>query len=87
MCSQRFRTFNMVDDLNRETLAIEIDLNLPVPRVIRVLERIVMWRGLPVKICMHNGPKFVFATLAKSTGLFRLNWNSLNQANKPRIST
>ncbi|WP_425268847.1 IS3 family transposase [Erwinia rhapontici] len=28
-CNRRFRTFNVVDDFNRETLAIEIDLNTP----------------------------------------------------------
>lgn len=44
-CGRRFRTFNVVDDFNREALAIEIDLNLPAPRVIRVLERISAWRG------------------------------------------
>ena len=27
--SHRFRTFNVVDDFNREALAIEVDLNLP----------------------------------------------------------
>ena len=41
-CGRRFRTFNVVDDFNREALAIEIDLNLPAPRVIRVLERIIV---------------------------------------------
>jgi putative transposase len=30
---RRFRTFNVVDDFNREALAIEIDLSLPVLRV------------------------------------------------------
>ena len=30
-CGRRFRTFNVVDDFNREVLAIEIDLNLPAP--------------------------------------------------------
>ena len=48
-CGRRFRTFNLVDDFNREALAIEIDLNLPAPRVIRVLERVVAWRGYPNK--------------------------------------
>jgi len=28
-CRRRFRTFNLVDDFNREALAIEVDLNLP----------------------------------------------------------
>lgn len=56
---RRFRTSNVVDDFNREVLAIEIDLNLPATRVIRVLERIAAWRGYPAKIRMDNGPEFV----------------------------
>lgn len=64
-CGRRFRTFNVVDDFNREVLAIEIDLNLPAPRVIRVLERIVSWRGYPVKLRMDNGPEFISAALAE----------------------
>ena len=56
---RRFRTFNVVDDFNREILAIEIDLNLPAARVIRVLERIVAWRGYPAKVRMDNGPEFI----------------------------
>jgi putative transposase len=43
----RFRTFNLVDDFNREALEIEVDLNLPAPRIIRVLDRIAAWRGYP----------------------------------------
>jgi putative transposase len=42
---RRFRTFNVVDDFNREALAVEVDLNIPALRVIRVLERIAAWRG------------------------------------------
>ena len=62
--SRRFRTFNLVDDFNREALAIEIDLNLPAPRVIRVLERVIAWRGYPSKLRMDNGPEFVSSALA-----------------------
>lgn len=29
VCGARFRTFNVVDDFNREALAIELDLNIP----------------------------------------------------------
>ncbi|KHT32685.1 transposase [Pectobacterium carotovorum subsp. carotovorum] len=39
VCGRRFRTFNVVDDFNREVLAIEIDLNIPAQRVVRVLDR------------------------------------------------
>lgn len=63
-CGRRFRTFNAVDDCNREALAIEIDLNLPTARVIRVLERIAAWRGYPDKIRMDNGPEFIAGALA-----------------------
>ena len=64
MCGRRFRTFNVVDDFNREVLAIDVDLSLPAQRVIRVLERIVAWRGLPAKLRMDNGPEFISSTLA-----------------------
>ena len=65
MCGRRFRTFNIVDDFNREALAIEIDLNLPAQRIIRVLERVVAWRGYPNKLRMDNGPEFISTTLAE----------------------
>ena len=64
-CGRRFRTFNVVDDFNREVLAIEIDLNLPALRVIRVLGRIVAWRGYPSTLRMDNGPEFISAALAE----------------------
>ena len=60
---RRFRTFTVLDDFNREALAIEGDLNLPAERVIRVLDRIAAWRGYPEKLRMDNGPEFIaFAT-------------------------
>jgi putative transposase len=35
VCGRRFLTFNVVDDFNREALAIEIDPNIPAQRVVR----------------------------------------------------
>ena len=52
---RRFRTFNMLDDFNREALAVEIDLDIPAQRVIRVVDRIVTSRGYPLKRRMDNG--------------------------------
>lgn len=43
------RTFNVLDDYNRERLGIEVDLSLPSLRVIRSLEQIIEWRGKPTQ--------------------------------------
>ena len=64
-CGRRFRTFNVVDDFNREALSIEIDLNLPALRVVRVLDRIAANRGYPVMLRMDNGPEFISLALAE----------------------
>ena len=55
----RFRTFNILDDFNREVLAIEVDTSLRAERVIRVLERLKVERELPHMIRVDNGPEFL----------------------------
>lgn len=64
-CGRVFRTFNIVDDYNREALAIEIDLNLPAQRIIRTLDRVAAWRGYPAKIRLDNGPEFTSVKMAE----------------------
>ncbi len=54
-----FRTFNVLDDYNREGLGIEVDKSLPALRVIRTLERIIEWRGKPDSIRCDNGPEYL----------------------------
>jgi len=49
------RTFNVIDDYNREGLCIDVDLSLPTVRVIRSLEQIIEWRGKPDAIRCDNG--------------------------------
>ncbi len=56
---RRFRLLNIIDDFNREVLAIESDLSLPTVRLIRVLEYLKEFRGLPKMIRMDNGPEFI----------------------------
>ncbi len=56
---RRFRLLNIIDDFNRESLAIEIDTSLPSLRVIRVLERLIAERGCPAIIRCDNGPEFI----------------------------
>lgn len=59
----RFRTFNVIDDHNREALAIEIDTSLRAPRVVRVLERLKDQRGVPEVLRVDNGPEFLSQAL------------------------
>ena len=56
---RRFRLLNIIDDFNREVLAIESDISLPTLRLIRVLEYLKEFRGLPKMIRMDNGPEFI----------------------------
>jgi len=56
---RRIRLFNVMDDFNRESLAIEVDTSLPSFRVIRVLEKLIAERGCPANIRCDNGPEFI----------------------------
>lgn len=59
------RTLNIIDDFNREALAIEVDTSLPAARVIRVLERLAGFRGYPARIRVDNGPEFTSQVFAQ----------------------
>jgi len=50
-----FRLLNVLDDFNREGMAIEVDFSLPAERVIRSSDRIIEWRGKPCTIRVDNG--------------------------------
>ena len=47
-------TLNVLDDFNREGLAIEVDFSLPAERVVRALNQIIEWRGKPQAISVDN---------------------------------
>ena len=57
------RTFNVLDDYNRECLSIDVGISLPGARVVRALEQIIEWRGKPSVIRCDNGPEYVSSTL------------------------
>ena len=72
---QRFRTFNVIDDFNRQCLSVEIDTSITGRRLIRIFERLRNERGLPDVLRVDNGPEFLsgdFVAWAESAGIFIL---------------
>ena len=65
------RTFNLIDDYNRECLAIDVDLSMPALRVIRSLEQVIEWRGKPAALRCDNGPEYISGAL--------VNWANQHQ--------
>jgi len=58
-----YRTLNVIDDFNREALAVEVDHSLPSERVARVLDQVAEERGYPKKLRSDNGPEFIAQAL------------------------
>jgi len=63
-CGRRFRTFNLVDDYNREVLTIEVAKSLTAESVVTALDRVAAWRGYPQKLRVDNGPELTGIKLA-----------------------
>jgi putative transposase len=69
----RFRLFNVIDDYNRESVAIEIDTSIRSVRLVRTFERLKETRGLPDILRVDNGPEFlgeVFVEWCEANGIF-----------------
>jgi putative transposase len=67
-----FRTLNIIDDFNREGLAIDVDFSLPANRVVRSLDQIIAWRGKPTMIRVDNGPEYVSGKLIEWASKHRI---------------
>ena len=57
--SRSYRLFNVIDDFNREGLAVDVDPSLPAERVIRALGQVMEWRGKPKVHRCDNGPEYI----------------------------
>ncbi len=60
---QRFRCLTILDEGNREGLAIEIGTSFPGPRLVRVLDELVALYGAPHALRPDNGPEFLLQAL------------------------
>tara|TARA_Y100001934_G_C12372041_1_gene786919 strand:+ start:365 stop:730 length:366 start_codon:yes stop_codon:yes gene_type:complete len=68
----RFRTFNVEDDFNCETLHIEFDTSIKSERLVQNFERRQSDRGLLQVLRSDNGPEFLgetFTSWPKKAGI------------------
>ena len=72
-CGRRFRTFNVLDDFNREVLHIEVDTSITSVRLIRIFEQLKQDHcRLPQVLRTDNGPEFLgeaFVEWARTNGV------------------
>jgi len=60
---RKFRTLNIIDDYNREALAIDVQYSITSKQVINVLEELLHEREKPEWIRVDNGPEFISTVL------------------------
>ena len=71
-CGRRFRTVNVIDDFNRQSVHIAVDTSINASRLVRVFEQITRDHGLPKGIRTDNSPEFLgeaFKQWSKDNGV------------------
>ena len=54
---RKFRTFNALDEGNREGLGIDVSISFSSVRVVRILDELIAIYGKPAKFRIDNGPE------------------------------
>lgn len=56
---RKFRTFNIIDDYNREALTVDVDYSISSDKVVEILTRVIERKGKPAEIRSDNGTEFL----------------------------
>lgn len=63
--SRKFRVLNVIDDYNREAIAVEASHSFPAQRVVDTLDRLTLFKGKPEVIRVDNGTEFTSRTFVQ----------------------
>jgi putative transposase len=75
---RKIRFFTTVDACTRECLEIEADYGLSGERVTRILDMLVVIRGLPEIVMSDNGPEFQSAAVMRWAAKNRVHWHFID---------
>jgi len=84
---RKFRTLNIIDDFNRQAIAIEVAHSMPAITVTRLLERIIREQGKPERIRTDNGPDSSARNFGNGVSEITLKCNTHNRDTPCRMDT
>lgn len=82
-----FRTLNVLDEGNREVLAIEVETSLPSRRVTEVLDQLVALHGRPQALRLDYGPELIAQPLADWCEAQGITLGIFNRGHRIRMRT